>query len=151
MATDFPYPTTPDQVEIWASKYQCHRMDAERRYAHYLTLRSLADHPEIRQWAIVYGGTVGAYIYGNRRTPRDVDLGVRGRSNESFSPAERERLMRQTSDAISAGTRKFCPNFPEWRDRLRQLINVELFGANPFFRLRAFDIDPLDPAARLCV
>jgi len=76
---------------------------------------------------------------------------MRGRHNETVSPAERQDLIQQTSLALSIGTRKFCPQFDRWRDKLREFIKVELYGPKALFYESSFQIDPANPAVTLHV
>jgi hypothetical protein len=120
-------------------------VDGELRYAHYLALRSISDDPVLRDVLVLHGGAVAAYAFGAGRTPKDIDLFVRGRRNESFSPEERQEYIRRTGSALSAGTRKFCPDFDLWGPRLREKLHVELYGPTMHFGEIELRLQPDDP------
>jgi hypothetical protein len=146
-----PYPTSPVEVDAWAADNKRPLVEAQRRYAHYLALRSLADDPRLARAVVVHGGAVASYVFDSGRTPNDIDLYVRGRQNNAVSEPERQELIRQTSTALSIGTRKFCPQFQIWRERLREFIKVELYGpAVPFFE-STIVVDPAHPAVTVQV
>src|SRR6516165_5069110 len=77
-----PYPTAPDQIEAWAAARRLPIANAERRFAHFLALRSIADAPWIKQRVVIQGSTVAAYVFDAGRAPRDIDLLVRNRHND---------------------------------------------------------------------
>jgi hypothetical protein len=138
-------------IESWAAEHRLPIWNVERRYAHYLALRSLADAAEVRHRILLQGSTVAAYVFDSGRTPRDLDLLLRGRPNETIPDAERETLMHQVSVALSIGTRKYCPNFNRWQSRLRQHIRVEFFGQIMAYGVMPFAVDPTTPAATVMV
>jgi hypothetical protein len=145
------YPTSPDQIEAWAQQHELPIENVERRYAHFIALRSLADAPWIRDRVVVQGSTVAAYVFDSGRAPRDIDLLVRNRHNDSIPEDERRELIQRASTALSAGTRKFCPDFDHWRDKLREHIHVEFFGPIAPFREMPFAVDPASTTATLMV
>jgi hypothetical protein len=125
--------------------------NVDRRYAHFLALRSLADAPRLRERLVVQGSTVAAYMFDSGRAPRDIDLLLRGRHNDSITEDERQSLIQETSLALSAGTRKFCPDFGHWREKLQQHIRVEFFGPLSPFTEIPFAVDPATTTATLMV
>jgi hypothetical protein len=145
------YPTAPDQIEPWAAAHRLPIENVERRYAHFLALRSIADAPWINQRVVIQGSTVAAYVFDAGRAPRDIDLLVRNRHNDLIAEDEKRDLMERASAALSAGTRKFCPNFDQWRDRLREYIRVEFFGPVTPFNEIPFRVDPATSTATVMV
>ena len=145
------YPTSPDMIEPWAAEHRLPLWNVERRYAHYLALLSLADSPIVRDRILFQGSTIAAYVYDSGRTPRDLDLLLRGRPNQTVYDAERETLMHQTSQAISIGTRKYCPDFEALAQRLQRHIKVEYFGQIMPYGETPFVVDPARSPATIMV
>jgi len=146
MSLNQPFPTEPNQMELWAEENRRSIVDGELRYAHYLALRSIVDDPVLRDVLVLHGGAVAAYAFGAGRTPKDIDLFVRGRRNETFSPEERQDYIRRTGGSLSVGTRKFCPDFDVWGPRLREKLHVELYGPTMDFGEIELRLCPNDPA-----
>jgi hypothetical protein len=128
-----PFPIDPDDVEAWAQRTGRPLADSQRRYAHYLALRSICDNQPLARQLTFQGGGTAAYVFHCPRTPRDLDFYLRGRPNELVGDDEKQRVIQQVGTALSVGMRKFCPKFDQWRDRLKEMIKVELYGTHRYF------------------
>jgi hypothetical protein len=122
-----PFPRTPDEVEPWAEKNARPVEDAERRYAHYLSMLSVADSPLASQ-VVVHGAAALCFFYGLPRTPRDLDFFVDGYITHETPRSEKQRVAALVGKALSKGLRKFCPDFDARKEQLQRLVNVDLFG-----------------------